>query len=887
MRTAIVRHRSVDGQIFTSIENEPDMSVRSIRWVLLPLLFLAGARLQAQTGEIEGRVRDASGHPLQSATVTVEGTKLGALTRADGTFVVRGVPAGRRTVLGRLLGYEGWKGDVEVGDGKRAHVEITLRESSIELEGVTVKADGKRREASDTRTSITKIDPREAKYLPGAAEDVMRSLRSMPGVVAPNDFTAQLVVRGSGPDQNLIVLDDIEVFNPYRLYGFVSMFNPETISDITLMTGGFPAKYGDRLSAVLDVTNREGTARSPIEGKLNLSLSNANLVLEGRLPDALNGGWLLSGRRTYYDLILGPIAKSAKLLDGDVALPNFRDLQFKAIIRPWENHSFVINALTSRDGTQIVSAADRERIDSISVTDRSYNSLAGLAWRFTPTPSVLSKTILSWYENRGETQFGGEGGGSLLYGDLSRDSVIKRLKGLPSDIQDSLRARGIDPDNPPALGINDGNAAFNFRKYTLRNETSAQLGAHLLEAGAGVDLIRTTVEFSAKPDSLLRAIRRAQGRSTILDSVASVIDYFRANAFAQDRISFGDRFFLQAGGRFDYYKIIDRAYFSPRISASYAIDPITTLRAAYGVYYQSPGYEKLLDGNAFFDLTSPEIANLRAERATHYVLGLERMLTPEWQVKLEGYYKSFADLIVQQKLTGRRYQSQRRDGYDPKYPFGWTTPEEVVGDSLTAIPVNGATGAAYGLEFLLTKLATSPDDRFSGWLGYSLAWANRYRDGVTFPFNFDQRHTINLVANYRATSWLELGANFQFGSGFPYTPPLGFGPVVVATTDAGGVTKPRIATNVFGETLFSIDRGGVENINSARLPAYHRLDVRGTFYADWWDLKWSLYLDIINVYNHKNVLSRSYTVDHDTVTLKEREVNMLPILPTIGVSVTF
>ncbi len=111
--------------------------------------------------------------------------------------------------------------------------------------------------------------------------------------------------------------------------------------------------------------------------------------------------------------------------------------------------------------------------------------------------------------------------------------------------------------------------------------------------------------------------------------------------------------------------------------------------------------------------------------------------------------------------------------------------------------------------------------------------------------------------------------------------------MVVSNVDTSGERRPSVATNIFGEALFSVDRGGVEGINGARLPAYHRLDVRGTFYADWWGLDWGIYLDVINVYNHANILSRSYSVDKESVTLKERDVTMLPILPTLGVSVRF
>ncbi len=849
------------------------------------VLALASARAQQQ-GTVEGHVRDAQGAPLLGATVRVEDVSRGAAVDSAGHYVIPNVPSGEQWLRVTFVGYAEQRRRISVPAAGNVTADFTLNEASIQGREVTVRAHGKRQAQSDTRTSVTRIEPREAKYLPGAAEDVMRSLRSLPGVLAPNDFSAQLVVRGSGPDQNLILIDGIEVFNPYRLYGLVSMFNPETVSDVTLLTGGFPARYGDRLSAVLDVTNREGERAAPLLGKLNASITNANLVLEGSLPESLHGGWLLSGRRTYYDLIAGPILRAANVLEGDVALPNFQDVQFKATANPVPEHGFVLDALFNRDGTDITSSANRDRIDSLSVVDRSYNAVLGASWRYTPTPNVLSKTTLSWYRNNGSTQFGGEGGSRLLYGDLSRDSVIKLLQALPPELQDSLRARGIDPNDPPGLSIGNGNAGFSFRKYTVENETSIEAGGNLVEFGAGVDMINTGLEFSAEPDSLLLAFRQA-GRQAFPDSIQTDIDYYRAHAYAQDRIELLDGVWLQPGLRFDYYKIIDRAYLSPRVAATWAIDPITTLRGAFGVYYQSPGYEKLIDGNTFYDLTAPEVQDLKAERSMHYVLGLDRMLNDTWQVKFEGYYKSFSDLIVQQKVNGVDYISEPT-GENPKYRKGWTTPVARSGDSLTTIPVNDATGDAYGFEVMLQR-TTMPNEGYglNGWISYTLAWANRYRDGVTFPFNFDQRHTLNLVANYRFNSWFEAGMSFTYGSGYPYTPAIGFHPIVVMAKDSTGATVPTIATNLFGNVLFSVDRGGVANINSARLPDYQRLDVRGTFYTHWFGWDWSWYLDIANVYNHTNLLTRSYNVDQDTIELTTHDVTMFPILPTLGMSVKF
>jgi hypothetical protein len=852
----------------------------------LAVVVAAGANVRAQTGSITGTVRDEDGAVLPSVAVQVEGTRLGALTNAHGVFTIERVPVGVVWVTARLLSYEPARRQVTVRAGETATIAFDLEPTSIGIGGVEVRA-SKRQDQSDTRPSVTKIEPREAKYLPGAAEDVLRSLRSLPGVLAPNDFSAQLVVRGSGPDQNLIVLDDIEIFNPYRLYGLISMFNPETVSDITLLTAGFPANYGDRLSAVLDVTNREGERDEAVTGTLNASVTNANLVLEGALPAGMKGGWLLSTRRTYYDLIAGPILRSLNLLEGDVALPNFTDVQFKALMRPDPEHSIVVNALLNRDGTELHSAGNRERIDSISVVDQSYNWVAGASWRYSPNDDFLWKSVASWYQNTGETEFGGEGGSQLFYGDITRDSLIKLIRGLPPAFQDSLRARGIDPDDPPALGIDDGKAAFNFRKYTLASQMSLRLDDHLVEAGAGVDFIRTWFEFSSKPDSMLQALRDAGRRTGFPDSINTVVDFPRAHAFVQDRIAFDDELFVQLGARIDYYGMLDRIYLSPRASLSWAIDPITTLRAAWGLYYQSPGYEKLIDGQTFFDLTSPEIRTLRAERAMHYVLGADRMLDDEWQVKVEGYFKAFDDLIVQQRLAGTKYVSTQVEGGNRRYPSGWTRPVVVASDSVTTVPVNGATGEAYGVELLLQKIGAAADSKLNGWVSYALAWANRHRDGITYPFNFDQRHTVNVVLNYRANDWLELGASFRFGSGYPYTPATGYSPIVIVRSDSTGEKRPSVATNIFGEAIFRVDRGGLDNANSERLSAYHRLDLRATVYADWWDLDWSFYLDLVNAYNRANVLSRSYRVDRGTIDLTTREVYMLPILPTLGFSVRF
>ena len=184
------------------------------------------------------------------------------------------------------------------------------------------------------------------------------------------------------------------------------MFNPETLSDISLQTGGFSAQYGDRLSAVLDVRNRNGRADVPVAGKLNMSLTNLNVVLEGGLGLG-ESSYLLSVRRTYYDLILGPVLESAKLVKGDVALPNFTDLQARLSFPINPRNRVALNVFSSRDGVQLVSGVERERPDSVNVFDKTFNTLIGLSWQFNPSNNVIASTRLSWYRNTGDGAFDG------------------------------------------------------------------------------------------------------------------------------------------------------------------------------------------------------------------------------------------------------------------------------------------------------------------------------------------------------------------------------------------------------------------------------------------------------------------------------------------------
>jgi hypothetical protein len=199
-------------------------------------------------------------------------------------------------------------------------------------------------------------------------------------------------------------------------------------------------------------------------------------------------------------------------------------------------------------------------------------------------------------------------------------------------------------------------------------------------------------------------------------------------------------------------------------------------------------------------------------------------------------------------------------------------------DSLTATPVNGATGNAYGFELFLEKRASESDSRLTGWISYSLMWAKKQREGLTLPFKFDQRHSLNIVANYRILDWLELGARFNYSSNFPMTRPIGIQPRVVGDSLA--------VLPIINKVQFDFDFGDGSNLNAHKKPDYHRLDLRATAYTSFWDIDWAFYLDIINIYNKKNVIGYDWYMD-ENLNVKEETVGQFPILPTIGINARF
>jgi hypothetical protein len=838
-------------------------------YVCVLVMFLSQSyRLTAQDrGMVYGTVNDsATGLPLVGVNIVLYGSDRGTSTDSRGYFEFRDITPGPVHFHFSYIGYESKEIHLEVIGGERSFLRVRLSQTAVILDEVEVRASRFRQLQEDTRTSVLHLRPESARILPGAGEDVFRTLQALPGVLTRSDFSSQLVIRGGGPDQNLIVMDDIEVFNPYRLYGLISMFNPETVSDINLITGGYPSTYGDRLSAVLDVSNRDGYQGKPITGSVNTSITNANFVVEGKLPFEAGGSWLISARRTYYDLIAGPIARNAGLVQDDVAFPNFTDIQSRVVLGPYQGHRFIINTLHSRDAVNIISGEDRPTPDSVAVTDQTDHSVAGIAWHYSPDSNFYSKLVVSNYRNTGDSDFEGR----FLDPSLDRDNFI-------GPILDSTGVRLFE------FGIS---SLYDFKKTAILGDiTYSPQSSHEIRVGAGVDFLTTRLIWSAELGQSFRDFLESFD-IPFVDEFTQKRNYTRVFGYLQDNWRITQHITLQPGIRIDHYEIISGTYLSPRLSASLAVDRRTTMRLSIGRYLQSPGYEKIFGQTQFFDLTNREtMAQLEPEEAIHYVAGIDRWFGSSLYLRVESYLKEYTNLISLEKRPGTRYVADPIMGEDPRFRDGWSEPYPVAIDSFTIVPNNKASGNAYGFEFFLEKRSVREDDRLSGWVSYAFARADRRQYDTFLPFDFDQRHTVNVVMQYRLSTSLELGARWRYGSGFPYTPPVGIRPRI-ALVGENDERVPVIQTDQRGNVIFNIDRGDYTNRNTGRLPVYSRIDVRLNWYTKFWGVRWLFYLDVINILNHKNIIGYSYSIDKN-LQLNERASSMFPIIPTIGISFRF
>ena len=359
-----------------------------------------GVRLLAEAGAtLSGFVRDStSGETLVGATVQLKETRSGAVTNKSGFYSIGGIAGGQYTIVVSYLGFASKEIVLRLAENESRRFDVALSPDVLEMEEVTIE--GNRMDDSrQISVSRVNIPLREISQLRVAGEaDVFRSLQFLPGVLSSSQISSGLYIRGGSPDQTLVLLDGSAVYNPTHLFGFYSTFNPDAIKDVELIKGGFPAEYGGRMSAVLDLVQRDGN-RNRFEGKASLGLISSRLSLEGPVG---NGSWFLGGRRTYIDLLTSLIETEKS------PLPSYYFYDFNGKITQDLSPSDKI----SLSGFLAQDQMDFTSKNGLTLGVGVQNRAAALRWTHLFGDNLFSDFNVSWsdYSNSLENERRGFGG---------------------------------------------------------------------------------------------------------------------------------------------------------------------------------------------------------------------------------------------------------------------------------------------------------------------------------------------------------------------------------------------------------------------------------------------------------------------------------------------
>lgn len=554
-------------------------------FIIITLLFQIGFSkepvIYGENASLNGYVKDSETEEvLIGAVVALEGTKFGAYTNKSGFFSINNIPPGKYKLIISLIGYERLTNDIsfKLKESKRAT--FLLKPANISTEEVEVVAE---REIEKREISISKINipVKQLKEIRiGGESDVFRSLQLLPGILTSSQLSSGLFVRGGSPDQNLVLLDGNTVYNPTHLFGFISTFNTDAIKDVELIKGGFPAEYGGRLSAVLNITQKDGN-RNKIEGIGSIGMITSRLALEGPIG---NGSWFIGGRRTYFELI-----KAVLPQDPQNPLPdfNFFDVNGKITQNLSENDKLYLSGFISQDNLGFGGRG-------INMNLNIGNQLLSARWNHIFGDNLFSTLLLS---------------GSYYYNNFNADQSGYKVL-MENDITDYTLKGTVEWFNSEVLshkfGFESSYLKFNF----LQNFTGDTDSTKNESSGGTVNL---------KVDDWIHSI------------------YSQVNYILLDVLTF------QAGLRLNYWYLSDKFLLDPRLAVRYQMNDKMAIKAAWGIFSQNLRLASQNDFS-FFDTWMPTDSTVLPSRAMHFILSLETEPFEGIIANFDVYYKQMENI---------------------------------------------------------------------------------------------------------------------------------------------------------------------------------------------------------------------------------------------------
>ncbi len=808
------------------------------RLACLVAVLLAALSAAAQThgsATVSGYITDqSSGETLIGAGVLVEGSgkkvRTGAVTNAYGYYTLT-IPKGKTSLQYSYVGYESVVLDMDLLRDTTLNVVL---KPSAEIREATVVA---QKDAGIQSTYLGAIDIplvhiQKTPVLFGEA-DVLKAIQLMPGVQGGNEGFTGLYVRGGGPDENLILLDGVPIYNVDHMLGILSVFQTEAVKKVTLYKGSFPARYGGRVSSIVDIRTNDGNMKET-HGSIGVGALTEKFHLEGPIiKDKLSYSLSARGLHT---ILFDPLIRfyGKRIEKGTEMYVNyfFYDLNGKITWRPTDKDRFFLSSYNGRDQMGVKFTEDTSYYSELEGFDRTKmglgwgNNVVSLRWNHVFSSQLFANTTIAFNRYRMMMNSGMRSQGTNYDGTRYRyDFDIDYISG----IRDWSGKLDFDYVPSPRHLIKFGAEYLHhtFLPQTLTTLTYAEEGGEKEEAS---DTYGNTKPYKGHDVSV----------------------------YAEDDFSLTDRLTVNPGFHLSLFSTEGKNYWSlqPRLSAKYAWDGGWSLKAGYARMAQ---YVHLLSSAQVslpIDLWVPITKDIKPVTSDQFSAGVYFDGIKGWEFSVEGYYKSMHNILEYKDGTVMVATNS-----------GWETRVEM------------GNGRAMGLEFFAQKTA----GKATGWIAYTLAKSDRqFPDGTInlgerFPYKYDRRHNFNINVNYQVTPRIDLSATFVFATG-------------------GTTTLPVRQTGILAPGQGYVQSADfVEHRNNYRLPPSHHLNVGANFHKQKRHGERIWTLGIYNVYRQLNPnlvflhyeTSRPRPEAEPETRLVMEKVTILPFVPSVSYTYQF
>ncbi|MDR2038719.1 MAG: TonB-dependent receptor [Bacteroidales bacterium] len=834
-----IRDKTIDQvltELFRHTDNEYEVMDRQI--IIMKKDIPAGKEAdkpdevrQATSYTIRGYLTDSlTTEALISGTVYDKITLSGTTSNQYGFYSLT-LPAGEVDIVYSYVGYTTKVISIKL---VKDTVINTSLSGILDIEEVVVTAQKAEKIQNRTQMSVLSLPVAQIKSLPAllGETDVLKVLQLMPGVQSGGEGTSGLYVRGGGPDQNLILLDGVPVYNASHMFGFFSIFNADAINNVEMLKGAFPARYGGRISSVLDIYLKEGNMQK-FSGEGSVGLVSTKFTFEGPVWKDRTS-FIVSGRRTYIDALTRPLmAISNRKSDSkNVYGYYFYDLTAKINHKISDRDRIYLSAYAGDDKFYI---KDKTKIDVYNDHQKKEGETktnSDLKWGNITTALRYNRVI-----------------SNKLFGNLTFTFGRYRLHNV-TESREKYKETDLLVSPPVDTMINNYyGGKYNSGILDWAGKVSFDYipsARHYIRWGAG------TIYHTFEPG----AMNTKEGNLDFRYGGKKVytLEY---NAYIEDDLQLTRRLKANIGIHWSGFNVRNRFYhiWQPRLALRHLITDQISVKASYSRMGQ---YIHLLTNSTIglpTDLWIPATDRIDPQVADQVALGYAHQFKKEYEISVEAYYKDIRNVV--EYMEGASF-FEASDDWENKIIQG--------------------KGRSYGMEFFVQKKTGS----FTGWIGYTLSWTDRkfgdINEGRRFPYKYDRRNDLSIVLIKRLKDHIELSGSWVFGTGNCVTLPVG-----IYEGDHPITGKPP---RFFREEIK--DYGGR---NSYRMAAYHRLDLSISFIKakKWGERRWVF--GLYNAYNRKNPfyidIESAFDKSTEKIYYKYVQYTLFPVIPSVSYQFKF